>query len=179
MTAPQDILTFWFDETPSELHFKQDDELDRRIRDRFGAVHEDLSNHIPDAWLATHDGLLAAIIVLDQFSRNLHRGSARAFAQDQDALHLAQLAIERGWDQDYSEEERQFLYMPFMHGENMDAQDRAVELFTALRGEERPEYALGHRDIIERFGRFPNRNAALGRETTPEEQSFLDEGGGY
>ena len=176
--TPQEVLGFWFLETPPEKWFKRDEAFDLEIRQRFGDLHASLSEHVPDGWLGTRDGVLAAIIVLDQFSRNLHRGDGRAFANDQDALNLAFLAMERGWAHEYPERRRAFLYMPFMHCEDMRAQDRSVELFGEIGGENL-EFAQMHRDVIAKFGRFPGRNAALGRESTAEEQRYLDEGGGF
>jgi uncharacterized protein (DUF924 family) len=175
---PDEVLAFWFIETDSKLWFRRDEAFDNEIRSRFGDLHTALSKDVPDSWLATRDGVLAAIIVLDQFSRNLFRGSPRAFAQDTDALNLAHLAIERGWASDYPEHRRAFLYMPFMHAEDRRAQDRSVELFTELGGDHL-DFAKLHQGVIARFGRFPGRNKALGRESTAEEQAYLDDGGGF
>ena len=177
--GPEDVLDFWFEELSEEGWFGGGKALDERIRDRFGALHEAVAKDFPDSWLATREGLLAGILVLDQFSRNIHRGTARAYAADTDALNLANLAIERGWAEDYGPRERQFLHMPFMHAEDMRAQNEAVALFERLGLEEPADFARRHRDVIARFGRFPARNEALDRETTAEEQAYLDEGGGF
>lgn len=174
-----DVLRFWFEEVDHKDWFRGSEALDERIRDRFLALHRMLAADVPCGWLKTRAGLLAAIIVLDQFSRNLYRGDPRAFASDTDALNLAHLAIERGWDTDYSDDERQFLYMPFMHVEDARGQDRSVELFSLLEDDEPLEFAKAHREVINRFGRFPGRNAALSRKSTAAEQAYLDDGGGF
>ncbi|MGB3721822.1 MAG: DUF924 family protein [Pacificimonas sp.] len=177
--TPQDVLDFWFREVDKSDWFRGGAELDAKIAARFADLHGRLSDEVPDSWLASHEGVLAAIIVLDQFSRNLFRGDARAFASDGDALNLAHLAIERVWDGDYPDDERQFLYMPFMHVEDTRGQDRSVELFGLLDDDEPLRFADKHRDVIARFGRFPGRNTALGRESTAAEQRYLDDGGGF
>lgn len=179
MAEPEEILTFWFEELEEDQWFKRDEKVDAEIRRRFGGLHERVAAEFPEDWLASRDGLLAGIILLDQFSRNLHRDDPRAYANDTAALNLAHLAIERGWDTDYPPAQRAFLYMPFMHTEDLRAQERGVELFTALGLEEYTKFAKLHRDVIARFGRFPARNAALERETTAAEQEYLDEGGGF
>jgi uncharacterized protein (DUF924 family) len=131
------------------------------------------------SWEATADGALALILLLDQFSRNLHRGDARAFAQDDAGRAIAERAIARGFDQTFPVPARRFFYLPFMHAEDMAAQERCLALCREADDEEGVRYAEAHKAIIARFGRFPNRNAALGRETTAAEQAFLDEGGGF
>lgn len=176
---PSDVLHFWFEQAGEEKWFKRTPDFDAEIRDRFAELHGLVTAEFPESWLSSRDGLLAGIIVLDQISRNLYRGDARAYASDADALNLANLAIERGWDQDYAPQERAFCYMPFMHAEDMRAQDRSVELFAALDHKDHLKYAESHREVIRRFGRFPGRNRALARRSTPEEQAYLDEGGGF
>ncbi|MBV7257620.1 DUF924 domain-containing protein [Pacificimonas sp. WHA3] len=177
--APEDVLAFWFEEADRALWFGKDDDFDALIRQRFGDLHAELAKEVPGAWLGTREGVLAAIIVLDQFSRNLFRGDGRSYAQDADALSLANLAIDRGWDGTYADDEKQFLYMPFMHGEHIDIQNRAVELYDAAKLKQPAEFARKHRDVILEFGRFPGRNAALGRENSAPEQAYLDDGGGF
>lgn len=177
--GPEDVLSFWFEEAGQDRWFNGGEAFDAEIHARFGPLHERVAAEFPDAWLDSRQGVLAGIIVLDQFSRNLHRGNARAFASDTDALNLTNLAIERGWEGDYGDYERAFLYMPFMHAEDMRAQDRSVELYKALGLPEQLKFAHLHRDVIARFGRYPARNAALGRDTTPAEQAYLDAGGGF
>lgn len=173
-----EVLEFWFGELQPEAWFKKDPQVDATIRDRFGALHDALAREsltIPD----TPRGHLAAVIVLDQFSRNLYRDSPRAFACDERALALAQRALERAYDQTLAPAERKFLYMPFMHCEDLAMQARCVQLFTALDDEESLRYAIEHRDIIERFGRFPHRNRALNRPSSDEEREFLKQHAGF
>jgi len=172
-----EVLAFWFGETKAERRFAKDEAFDAEIRERFGELHARLTRHVPDDWLDNPEDLLAAVIVLDQFSRNLYRDDARAFADDAVALDLAHLALRRGYDELLSPEERQFLYMPFMHSEDVDDQDRAVELMEEIGNAEAADYARRHKAIVDRFGRFPHRNAVLGRESTPEEIEFLKEPG--
>ena len=192
----EDVLNFWLgtldengqaDAAHTKSWFTKDPAFDQAIRDRFGAVHSAIVAGKLEGWLELPRGCLAYVIVLDQFSRNMFRDSARMFAQDGQALKAAEAAVERGWDKPMAFDERGFVYMPFMHSEDLAAQDRGVALFSAFRDElqgkprERIEmslgYANGHRDIIKRFGRFPHRNALLGRPSTPEETEFLTQPG--
>lgn len=173
-----DVLGFWFDELEPSDWFEKDEQLDARIRDRFGALHEALRSESV-AVRDTPQGYLAAIIVLDQFSRNLHRGSPEAFACDERALALAQLAIERGYDRALTQTQRKFVYMPFMHSEDLDMQAKCVNLFSAIGDAESLRYAIEHRDIVARFGRFPHRNSILGRDPTPEEAEFMKHHAGF
>ena len=172
-----DVLAFWFDELKPEQRFARDAEVDATIRKRFGGLHGRLSQHVPDDWTANPQALLAAVIVLDQFSRNLYRDDPRAFANDGVALNLARLALKRGDDALMDEAQRQFLYMPFMHSEDADDQDRCVELMQETGNAEAVDFAKQHKAIIDRFGRFPHRNEALGRATTAEEAAFLEQPG--
>jgi uncharacterized protein (DUF924 family) len=172
-----EVLAFWFGEITGPQRFARDDAVDAAIRERFGALHAKLAAEVPASWRVDPASTLAAVIVLDQFSRNLHRGSAKAFAQDPAALALARAAIARGDDAMLQPEERHFLYMPLMHSESLADQDDCVRLIEGLGMAEPLDFAKRHRDIIARFGRFPHRNAALGRETTPEEAEFLKEPG--
>lgn len=167
-----DVLHFWFEELRTDDWFVKDEEIDRRIRERFIDLHAKLqqgSINIPP----TAHAHLAAVIVLDQFSRNIFRNSPAAFACDTQALGIAQQAIERAYDRELSTAERQFLYMPFMHSEDRAVQARSVELFTALGDPVAHKFAEEHRDIIDRFGRFPHRNSILQRISTPDELEFL------
>lgn len=173
----QAVLAFWFDELTPEQHFAVDPAIDRKIADRFGALREDIVTHDALGWRATPDLLLAAIIVLDQFSRNIFREDGRAYEADPLALSLTRYGIERGWHETLPPERAIFLLMPLMHAERADAQADSVTYFTALGVPEQIEYAEKHRDVIERFGRFPSRNAMLGRETKPEEAEFLSRQG--
>jgi uncharacterized protein (DUF924 family) len=171
------VLAWWFGALAPSQRFARDDAVDAEIRTRFGDLHARLARSVPPEWTATPRGLLAAVIVLDQFSRNLHRGDARAFAQDGRALALAEEALARGDDADLTQEERHFLYMPFMHSESVAHQRRCVALMERLGLGEALDYALRHKAVIDRFGRFPHRNAALGRRSTAEEEAYLKEPG--
>lgn len=173
----EQVLAFWFGEMKPEQRFAKDDAVDATIRQRFGALLAELSQGVPDAWTSEPRSLLAAVIVLDQFSRNLNRGRPEAFAQDGAALALTRKALARGDDGALSAEERQFLYMPLMHSEAMDDQEACIGLMERAGLVESADFARRHRDIIARFGRFPHRNAALGRMSTPEEIAFLQQPG--
>jgi uncharacterized protein (DUF924 family) len=161
--------------------FRKDTAFDEAIRTRFLDLHAQAAIGELEAWRASAESLLALVIVLDQFSRNLYRDDARAFSQDAHARDCAQQALARGDDLALLPVQRQFLYLPFEHGEAMADQDRSVELFGSLEAfaETRglTEWAGKHRDIVARFGRFPHRNAALGRLSTPEEAAFLAQPG--
>jgi uncharacterized protein (DUF924 family) len=173
-----DVLHFWFGELKPEQWFAKDAALDARIRERFGSLHDALASGALDI-PSTPRGYLAAIIVFDQFSRNLYRGSAAAFANDTHALRLAREAMERGYDRQLTRAERKFVYMPFMHSEDPEMQHRCVRLFSTLGDEESLRYAIEHRDVIDHFGRFPHRNAILQRTPTPEEAEFLKRHEGF
>ncbi len=183
-----EVLAFWFgvpgDPWFSQFRaewFRKDAAFDQEIRRRFSSLLEELALGKYQDWLLSPRSSLAFVIVLDQFSRNVFRGDARAFAQDALARSAADRAIGRGFDAEVSPLERTFLYLPFMHSEELADQERSVALFEALAAGERNEssvdYARRHRDIIARFGRFPHRNAVLGRSSTPEEVAFLSEPG--
>ena len=169
------VLHFWFDELTAEQRFRRDDTVDAAIAERFGALHAALSRAIPESWLDSPRHILAAIIVLDQFSRNLFRDDARAFAQDERALALAKTAIAAGQDEALSVEEKQFLYMPLMHSEALEDVTRCIDLMRAAGHAEGEEFARRHAATILRFGRYPARNAALGRSSTAEEAALLKE----
>ncbi len=173
------VLDFWFGEVGPERWFAKSDVLDDRIRTRSAALHHDLLATRAKAWRDTPEHLLAAIIVLDQFSRNLHRGSAMAFAGDPVALALTMLALERGWETSMAPEQHQFLLMPLMHSERLGDQQRAMVEFGKLGDANVISFAKQHLDQIARFGRFPGRNAALGRRTTQAEQNALDDGAAF
>jgi uncharacterized protein (DUF924 family) len=167
-----DVLHFWFEECAPEQWFKKDEAFDRVLRDRFLALHADVSALELEACLADAETVLAATIVLDQFSRNMFRGTPGAFATDRKALGLAEAATMRGFDQKMPEKRRQFIYLPLQHAEDAVTQARSVRLFASL-GVEGLRSAEAHKVIIDRFGRFPHRNAILGRVSTPEEVEFL------
>jgi uncharacterized protein (DUF924 family) len=179
MTTPQEILAFWLDEVGPEGWYKQDDALDAEIRERFGAAWESAMDGRYALWLTHPTGVLAYIILLDQFPRNMFRGDARSFASDQVSLAAAKQAIHRGWDMAIDEPARQFFYLPLMHSENLCDQERCVRLMKERLpgGPENLLHARVHREIIRRLGRFPYRNAALGRKDTPAEAAFVAEGG--
>jgi uncharacterized protein (DUF924 family) len=169
-----DVLQFWFAELGQADWFTARAELDARIRERFLSLHTRLA--ADDALtVGTQRSLLAAVIVLDQFSRNLYRGTPRAFAADPLARRLSKAAIARGLDVGLTEQERMFLYLPFEHSENPDDQALAVELIGRLGNEEWTRFASDHKAMIDRFGRFPHRNAVLGRTSTAEELAALEE----
>lgn len=171
-----DVLDFWWRSGPTRW-FVQDDTFDREVRETFGQLHEAAAGGQFTEWDETPHGALARIIVLDQFSRNIYRGDARAFAQDEAALAAAEAALEKGFDRAYPVPARNFYYMPFMHAEDLAAQERCTDLFRVLGDRDSYFYALVHLDAIRRFGRFPHRNPVVGRDTTEEERRYLDTGG--
>ncbi|MGE0701497.1 MAG: DUF924 family protein [Hyphomicrobiaceae bacterium] len=168
-----EVIRFWLEETAPKARFGKDAGLDAVIADRFGALYEKLAAVPPAPQALTPRLALAALIVLDQFSRNMFRDSPRAFAADATARAIAEAAVAARLDLALEREARLFVYLPFEHAEDMEAQDRAVSLIAALGDDEWTRYAIAHRDIIARFGRFPHRNAVLGRHSTPEEIEFL------
>ncbi len=172
-----DVLHFWFEELTPGQWFRKDAEVDRTIIARFGDVHTRVATAIPATLLADAATALASIITLDQFSRNIYRASARAFAQDAQALTLATASIAKGFDVAVPVERRLFFYLPFEHAEDRVHQQHSVAMITALGNEKYTAYALAHQAIIERFGRYPHRNAMLGRTSTAEELEFLQEPG--
>jgi uncharacterized protein (DUF924 family) len=175
--SPADIVAFWR-EAGEERWFKKDEAFDRDIAERFATVHADAARGRLADWADTPEGALALILLLDQFSRQLFRGKPQAFAQDGMAVDLARASVDAGHDRSVDPRLRMFFYMPFMHSETIADQQRCVCLFHRLVGATQGlKYALEHAEIIRRFGRFPHRNAILGRHTTPAEQSFLDGGG--
>ena len=175
LTSPETILAFWR-EAGYDKWFTRDDAFDAAVRHSFLPTYEAAAAGKLSAWEATADGALALCIVLDQFPRNLFRGDARTYATDPLARQVANRALKRGYDQDVPDELRGFFFLPFMHSEELVDQERCVQLYREAENADL-KYAEEHRDIIRRFGRFPHRNPILGRETTPEEQTFLDEGG--
>jgi uncharacterized protein (DUF924 family)/predicted ester cyclase len=182
---PQQVLDFWFgvEGEPGYGEFRQawftkDPAFDEEIRERFLEGYTEAAAGGYDSWMDEARGALALAILLDQFPRNMFRGDAQTHATDEKAREVARHAIERALDRELPPFQRQFLYMPFMHSEDLEDQRRSVELFRFLATEpgaaDVTEYAVGHMEIVERFGRFPHRNAILGRETTPEEAKFLE-----
>ncbi|HEY4070893.1 MAG TPA: DUF924 family protein [Sphingomicrobium sp.] len=163
-----DVLKFWFRLKP-EQWWNGGAELDHRIKQNFLRLWFEKRQSPVDAFLTDPLTALAGVILFDQFPRNMFRGNAEQFATDPLALGIAKAAIDESFDKELSKGERKFLYMPFEHSENLENQNRAVLLFSEIGDEEQIEYAKKHRDIIERFGRFPHRNAMLGREPRPGE----------
>ncbi|APX90707.1 hypothetical protein BV394_14110 [Brevirhabdus pacifica] len=180
MQRPDQILSFWLDEIAPSDWYSSDSDLDARIRDRFLRTWEGAMEGSCGMWLTYPSGVLAYVILLDQFSRNMFRGDARAFSSDPLALAAAKVAIHKNWDRTIDEPARQFFYMPLMHRETIDDQERCVRLFCSRMpetGESNLLHARVHREIIRRFGRFPGRNEALGRRSSSEEKQFLDDHG--
>ena len=171
-----DVLAFWFEELREADWFTRSDTIDARIRNRFLELHERLTQAGTIAVTSARSAL-ATVLVLDQFSRNLFRGTARAFAADAQALWLARQAIDRGFDQAMTPVQRLFLYLPFEHSEDPADQALSVALIRRLGRDDLTRYAEAHKAIIDRFGRYPHRNAALGRTSTAEELEFLQEPG--
>jgi uncharacterized protein (DUF924 family) len=181
MTAPEDwvddVLRFWFEETRPKQWFEKDEAFDADVRRRFLELHETLVARPAPSLLADARTALAAVILLDQMSRNMFRGTPRAFATDGRALQLADAAIAQGFDVRLTKDERMFLYLPFEHAESREAQARSVALMASLGDPELTRWAEAHKVVIDRFGRFPHRNAALARPSTPEEIDFLKQPG--
>lgn len=182
------VLLYWFGPRGGpewgqmrKIWFGGGPEVDAEIRERFGALHVEACAGAHDGWSESAEGCLALLLVLDQFSRNLHRGTAAAFAADPKALAIARVAVDRGFDAAVLPVQRWFFYLPFEHAEDLEDQRRSVALFSALP--ESPsrqigvDYARKHLEVIEQFGRFPHRNEILGREPTPQETRWLAEGG--
>jgi uncharacterized protein (DUF924 family) len=176
---PGTVLSFWFEELEPRARFRRSDAVDSAIRDRFSATHRAAAAGELWRWRQTPAGRCAEVIVLDQFSRNLFRDSPRAFAQDGMALALAQEAVASGDDLRMDQDQRYFTYMPYMHSESLVIHEEALRLFTALGNATALHYEQRHREEIERFGRYPGRNAALGRESTEAETAWLADGGGF
>lgn len=177
-TTIEAVVGFWR-EAGMEAWFNGDEAFDRECENRFLEAHLLAARRGSEDWLGTAEGALALLLLLDQIPRNIFRGSGHAFATDGLARHYADRALATGHDAAVEPALRAFFYLPFEHAEDMADQQRAVELFGAPGMEEYLPYAIAHRDVIARFGRFPHRNRALGRQSTPEEQAWLDAGGGF
>jgi uncharacterized protein (DUF924 family) len=170
---PDDILAFWFKEITPKLWWGRSGDVDRQIKSRFGALHDAAERCELYGWRESAKGRLAEIIVLDQFSRNPYRSHPKAYANDSLALALAQTAVAANADRELDTAQQAFLYMPYMHSESPIIHAVAVSLFSQSGLEGSRESELRHKDIIDRFGRYPHRNAILGRTSTPEEMDFL------
>ena len=176
--APKAVLRFWFIESGKKKWFRGGPEFDDEIAARFSAHHQAAAAGLLEHWRASASAALALILLLDQFSRNLFRNNARAFACDPYARLVAQGAIGRRFDKIASEERRAFFYLPFMHSERLADQDYSVRLFKAtMAGSTNLPFAIEHRDIVARFGRFPHRNDVLGRASRAKEIAYLKHGG--
>ncbi|HTI87057.1 MAG TPA: DUF924 family protein [Alphaproteobacteria bacterium] len=182
LPTPDDVIAFWFGDvagddfdTRASVWFGKNPAFDDDIRNRFGTLHRAAAHGAIDDWRHTPLACLALTIVLDQFPRNMYRGTAQAFATDMRALAAAEHAVNRSFDRELTRVQRLFIYLPFEHSERLDVQDRAVALVATLGHPESLEYTVQHRAIIARFGRFPHRNEALGRDSTREEIAFLKE----
>lgn len=176
-TGPEGVLAWWFAPETKPRWFGGGNAFDEAVRDYFGPLYARAAGGELDGWAAEPRGLLALVILFDQVPRNIFRGTARAFEGDAQALALARLAVDRGLDQAMSMDERLFLYLPFEHAEDLADQERSVALFRALGDAGYLDYAIRHQAVIERFGRFPHRNAILGRASTVEEVAFLEQPG--
>lgn len=180
---PRAVVEFWFSERARPLWFEKDRDFDAEIRARFGAAVHAAQTGGMEEWRETPEGALALLILLDQMGRNIYRGEAKAFLGDPRAMAVAIDAIAKGYDRRFGFDRRRFFYLPFEHSESLADQDLSIRYFTALveacdpadrpRAEEQLDYAHRHRVIIQRFGRYPHRNAALGRQTTEAEADFL------
>ena len=177
IASAEDVIAFWRD-AGQDRWFKPDAGFDAQIRERFLETHEAAAAGRLDEWQRTADGTLALLILLDQFPRNMFRGTPRAFATDSKALKIAENAVENGHDRKVEASMRSFFYLPFMHSEKLADQERCLALYQELGEAEALKYAELHLDAIRRFGRFPHRNEILGRQPTPEEIAYL-EGGGF
>lgn len=177
LNTPETILNFWFTELESKDWFDKNPTLDTLIRERFSEVHRQARHCELYAWRATPQGRLAEIIILDQFPRNMFRGDPRSFATDPLALALAQEAVASKTDLSLTVQQRAFLYMPYMHSESLAIHHVAMTVFNQPGLENNLAYEIRHKDIIERFGRYPHRNEILGRTSTAEEMEFLKQPG--
>lgn len=174
-----EVIRFWFDELSVDDWFGSSADIDEQIAERFQELWEEQKAKVASDFLTTPDTALAAIILFDQFPRNIFRDTAEAFATDHLALQIAKEVIDRETDHKLTEDQWMFVYMPFMHSEDLEDQTRCLGLFTALGNENNITFAKAHRDIIVQYGRFPHRNAVLGRETRPDEQAAIEQGSGW
>lgn len=176
METPQSLLKFWFADTARKRWFDSTPEFDRELTERFLPVWHSAAGGDLVEWERTPEGALALVIVLDQFPLNMFRGKAQSFSTEAASRDVADAAILRGFDQQLSDQQKSFLYLPYMHSEDLEDQERSVALFEAAGLEDSLKWARHHRDIVKRFGRFPHRNAVLGRENRAEEAAYLASG---
>lgn len=180
MHSAQGLLNFWIEEVGPKGWYIGGKDLDQTITERYYDLWREAQKDGHLGWTSTPTGMLALLILLDQFPRNMFRNDPRAFSTDRLALQIAQKAIDLGWDKRHSEPQRQFFYLPLMHSECLGDQERCIRLMLARMpqsGADNLLHARAHREVIRRFGRFPHRNDDLGRPTTPDEAAFLDAGG--
>lgn len=180
MADPIDVLDFWLGQVGPDGWYAAGDALDAECRDRFGDIWQAAVEGNLEHWVDGTVGTLAYLVICDQLTRNMHRSDAKSFATDAQALAAARTALDNGWDMNAPEPERQFFYMPFMHSEDLADQALCVQLFTdkmPVTGSSQVIHARAHEAVIAKFGRFPFRNTALGRESSAEEAQFMAEGG--
>lgn len=180
MIAPEQVLSYWIDEVGPKGWYAGGPDLDAEVRNRFMSIWLEARAGACGLWLTSPVGTLGYIVLMDQFPRNMHRGTADAFATDQSARAATKVAIERDWDLRIGEPVRQFFYMPLMHSENVVDQDRCCRLIKSRlpdTGADNLRHAQAHRDVIRQFGRFPYRNVDLGRDTSKTEAAWMEEGG--
>lgn len=171
--SPEIIINFWFSESSQDFWFNSTPELDTQLRDRFVDTWLAAAEGKLSEWEESAEGALALAIILDQFPLNMFRGQALTYSTDSQARKVVKAAIDKGFDQKLTNDQKAFLYLPFMHSEEMADQERSVELFNKPELEQSYRFALHHQNIVKRFGRFPHRNAILGRHSTPEEIEYL------
>lgn len=174
MPGPDAVLAFWFSETAAKGWFRSTPEFDESLRRRFEPLVKAALAGRLDEWSETAEGALALVIVLDQFPLNIYRGRPESFSGEQKAREVAAAAIEQGWDESFTAKQKAFLYIPFMHSEALQDQERSVTLYREAGLQDNLRWAEHHRNIIKRFGRFPHRNRILGRPSTPEEIAWLE-----
>ncbi|MDQ6437839.1 DUF924 family protein [Mesorhizobium sp. LHD-90] len=175
IATQREVVDFWRD-AGQEKWFEKNDDFDTAFREKFLETHEAAARGDLDGWTESAEGALALLILLDQFPRNCFRSTAHMYATDPHARRIARKAVAAGYDRAFDGPVRVFFYLPFSHSEDLADQEEAVRL-QSLIGEEYAKHARRHRDIVAKFSRFPHRNAILGRDTTPEEQKYLDDGG--
>ena len=173
VSSSDDVLSFWFSERVKPLWFNSTPEFDNELRENYLDTYQAALNGELSGWEETPQGALALVICLDQFPLNIFRNKAESFAGEEPSRQVASRAIERAFDQNLDGAQKAFLYMPYMHSEELADQDRVLELFSRAGLEDNLKWAKHHRDLVDRFGRFPHRNAILGRENTPEEMAYL------
>ncbi|MGD8783225.1 MAG: DUF924 family protein [Thioalkalispiraceae bacterium] len=171
--SSEDILDFWFSDEVAKRWFKSAPEFDNELRDKFESLYLDAKNGDYDHWLETPNGCLALVILFDQLPLNIYRGKQQSFATEARAREVANHAISQSFDEEMTEKQKIFIYMPFMHSENLADQDRSIELYEKAGLKENLRFARHHRELIKRFGRFPHRNRVLGRQSTQAEREYL------